>query len=163
MARKLLILFIVAGLSIYSCQRVELKPDWVSEIPYITDFNVIGNQFRFTDTSSVVDVVFKLWDEDADIGNPGNNEESVTIEDVRSDTVYRTLKLPIPDIPRDLLKVRYLEADIKIPLKGVLFTPRTDTPHLFQRKDTLILRVYVHDEAGHQSNIVESGPIYITE
>lgn len=163
MKRKLLILFVLSFIGMAACKRMRIVPPGVSEVPLLTDFALSSNQFNFMDTTSKIMVRFRLWDSDRDFGNPNNNTEQVEVDDVRSDTLHRSLILPMPDIPRDILEADYLVADITIPLKGVLFTPRTDSLHLLQRKDTLVLKIRVRDEAGNYSNELISDPVYIAQ
>lgn len=162
MKRNLQILFLLSCLGLFACKRMIIVPDDVTEIPKLTDFALSGNQFNFMDTNSRILVRFRLWDRDRDFGNPNNNNEQVEVDDIRSDTLYRSLILPMPDIPRDILEADYLVADITIPLKGVLFTPRNDSLHIFQRKDTLVLKIRVRDEAGNYSNELVSDPVFIS-
>ena len=163
MKRKLLILFLISLCGFTACECTIIVPADVTEVPKLTDFALSSNQFNFMDTTSKVMVHFRLWDRDRDFGNPNDPDEKVEVDDVRSDTLYRRLTLPMPDIPREILEADYLVADITIPLKGVLFAPRSDSLHIFQRKDTLILKIRVQDEAGHYSNELISDPIYIAQ
>ncbi|MBX9448468.1 MAG: hypothetical protein KL787_01560 [Taibaiella sp.] len=159
--RKLLIIIIIPAMFI-ACNKGGNVPPGVTNVPLLTDLSVSSDEFHFMDTAGKVLVNFTIWDKDKDFGSE-MRDTSVVVQDIRSGEVYRTLVLPMPEIPRDILDKDYLQANVTIPLKSVLFTPRSDTLHTRERKDTLTLNIWVIDEAGHQSNILNTDTFYISD
>lgn len=160
--RKLIIILIISPLLFAACNRNSQLPPGVTEIPLITDFKASGDTFHFIDTNDIVYFNFTIWDSDKDFGN-GTNDSAIILQDFRSGELYQTFLLPLPKIPREVIKENYLEARITLPLKSVIFTPRADSLHIATRKDTATFKICVQDEAKNISNVIETGTFYITE
>ncbi len=159
--RKLIII-IFSLLLFVACSRNDQLPPGVTEIPLITDFHASNDTFHFKDTTDIVYFNFTIWDADKDFGNEPD-DSTIILQDYRSGNLYLTYLLPLPTIPREVLKKNYLEAKITLLLKGVLFTPRGDSLHIATRKDTAVFKLFVQDEARNISNVLETDTFYITE
>lgn len=159
--RKLIII-IISLLLFVACNRNSQLPPGVTEIPLVTGFHASNDTFHFKDTTDIVYFNFTIWDADKDFGNE-TSDSAIILQDFRSGELYQTFVLPLPTIPREVLKKNYLEARVTLPLKSVIFTPRADSLHIATRKDTATFKLFVQDEGKHISEVVEAGTFYITE
>lgn len=156
------IIIIISSLLFVACNKNDNIPAGVTEIPSITDFHASNDTFHFKDTTDIIYFNFTIWDADKDFGNEPT-DSSIILQDFRSGELYQTILLSLPTIPREVLKKKYLEARITLPLKSVIFTPRADSLHIAVRKDTATFKIFVQDEAKHISEAIETGTFYITE
>jgi len=147
--------FIILGL--FACRKDSGKS--FSDEPQITYKGISNNRINFFDTGVACNITLDFTDGD---GNIGHTEDSViTIQDYRSDTLYRSYLYPFPVIGDEFRDHKWLEGTVLITLNTVFFTPRLDSLHLAEKKDTLYYKIFIKDEAGNVSNTVKTDTIYV--
>lgn len=128
--------------------------------PEISIISTTGQSFHFTVDTSGILFKIRLRDGDKDMGLSAKDSVFV-FEDYRSDTLYQTVYLGLPEIPRETIPNSTLWADVEIPMRSIYFVPRPDTVHILSMTDTLIFKIHCVDDAGNKSNIVISDTIYV--
>ncbi len=127
--------------------------------PQITYKGISNNQINFFDTGAVCNITFDFTDGNGDIGR--TEDSAITIMDYRSDTLYRIYQYPFPVIGNEFRDHEWLEGSALITLHSVFFTPRLDSLHMAERKDTLFYKINIKDQAGNTSNTIETETIYV--
>ncbi len=145
------------AVAVFSCQ----KSSDVSKIPqigliYFGSTQGADSIIQNIDTGLLQ---FSIVDGDADLGNSATGtQKDIYIKDSRYDTGYVGYFFPT------------IDQSIEDPKKGIqgictfVFTPdmlsmRYDSLH--KAGDTVSLELYIVDRAGHQSNHIVTGKIYI--
>ena len=147
--------FIILGL--FACRKDSGKS--FSDEPQITYKGISSNQINFFDTGVACNITLDFTDGD---GNIGHTEDSViTVQDYRSDTLYKIYQYPFPIIGSEFRDHKWLEGTVLITLNTVFFTPRLDSLHMAEKKDTLYYKIFITDEAGNVSNTVQTDLIYM--
>jgi len=144
-------------IGLFSCRKDSEKS--FSDTPQITYKGISNSRINFFDTGVACNITLEFTDGD---GNIGRKEDSViTIQDFRSDTLYKSYQYPFPIIGSEFRDHKWLEGTVRITLNTVFFTPRLDSLHLAEKKDTLYFKIYLKDEAGNRSNTVQTATIYM--
>jgi len=154
---------LISGLmmvSIYSC--VKKKEKNYPDEPQIYYEGINNDVVHFFDSASSVGIRFRFTDGDGNLANI-EGDSAIYIADYRSDTLYASYSYPMPVIPPELRSGKALEGRVTVTLTQNYFLPRFDSLHVEARKDTLVLKLYIEDEAGNKSNEIETGTIYIEE
>jgi len=156
---KLLIFgLILAGI----CSCVKKKEKNYPDEPQIYYEGINNNVVHFFDTASALNIRFRFTDGDGNIANV-DGDSAVYVTDLRSDTVYARYTYPMPVISTDLRDGKELEGKVTVRLTQNYFLPRFDSLHVRDKKDTLVMKLYIEDEAGNKSNEIVTDTIYIEE
>lgn len=147
---------------LFSACKKEVVSDEITESPLIKDFSPNRSVLNFSDEEQKLYLTFRVFDLDKDLGIT-ESDTNIVIEEMRSDTLYRRHRLGFPLLDLNILKKDYLEALVSINLPSYAFTPRTDSLHIAERKDTFYIRMFIIDDAGHKSNVVSTRQIYIRD
>jgi hypothetical protein len=140
------------------------KPGSYPPEPQIYYQTMTPNVVNLKDTAAGVLIELKFTDGDGDIGRDQSQAvQSVFLRDSRdtSTSVDYTFTHPFPFIGDDMRpEDGGLEGFITLKL-GKGYFNISDSLHAALGKDTLHWDIYIKDEAGHKSNVVSTGPIYI--
>lgn len=155
-------LFILAGIviALASCRK---KPGSYPPEPQIYYQGTLPNTIDLRDTVTKVSISLKFNDGDGDIGtDPEEQKKNIFIKDSRDTSASDfTFSYPFPFIDQYMRpKDGGLEGFISINLGKEYFSV-VDSLHIALRKDTARFTIYVEDDAGNKSNVVQSDPIYI--
>ena len=116
-----------------------------------------------TDVSAGVDeqiaVQFGFSDGDGDIGyNENDSTQNIFFVDKRFDSV--TLRFQFPEITEENNPEQGVKGKFQVALNAGFLNKRADTAHI--DFDTIVWEVYIVDQAGNRSNIVETSPLILT-
>lgn len=131
--------------------------------PQIYYKSVDPNIIDFNDTTSAVNITFTFNDGDGDLGtDQTNTQQQIFLKDSRDTTSGdSTFGYPFPYVdPSMRPKNGSLQGNVVVRLGRQYFSV-IDSLHIALRKDTLHYKMYVIDDSGHKSNVIETDPIYI--
>lgn len=168
MQRKFLILLFFSALIVSACIKEPQNP--YPKEPQIYYKGLSNNNVNFFDTGYACIIHLSFNDGDGDLGRSASDSDTVvTLMDYRSDTLFRTFTYPFPYIDQDVRKYSWIYGGFDISLLAAYFTPRTDAAHSYidpvthqnVGRDTLYFKVFITDEAGNNSDTVQTEPIYM--
>ncbi len=154
----LITITILLLVGMYSCKK-ETNPNFPNE-PQIYYNSISQRTVDFFDTNTRVIINCGFNDGDGNIGTTGDS--TITLLDYRSDTLFRMYKFNFPVIPKDYRKNVWLQGTFTVQLNSNLyFTPRLDSVHLQSKKDTIVYKIFIQDEAGNVSDTVSTDSVYV--
>lgn len=158
MKRQIFLLFSLA-LFLASCTK---QPKDYPPEPQIYYQSMTPGLLDLNDTTSVV-IQLTFTDGDGDIGRDrAETTKSIFLKDSRdTSSALFTISQPFPYIADYMRPTKGgLEGFITIRL-GRQYFSITDSLHLALRKDTLHYNIYVKDDAGNMSNVIQTDPLYL--
>ncbi|RYZ34204.1 MAG: hypothetical protein EOP49_34780 [Sphingobacteriales bacterium] len=155
----ILILSLVALLA--SCTK---KPNQYPDEPQIYHLSTTPDIINLNDTAALVKIELRFTDGNGDIGRDSKEETySIYVRDSRDTSTAQdySFRYPFPYVA-DYMRPKKggLEGFITLNLGRDYFSV-SDSLHLALRKDTLNFKIYIRDDAGNISNVVDTDPIYI--
>ncbi|WP_118975532.1 hypothetical protein [Taibaiella koreensis] len=154
-------IFLLLSLALFLASCTKQPKDYPPE-PQIYYLSLRPQQVNLNDTAGVL-IELKFTDGDGDIGTDRSGEtKNIFLKDSRDTSSSPfTLRQPFPYIEDYMRPTKGgLEGFLSINM-GRQFFSVTDSLHLALRKDTLYFNIYVEDDAGHKSNVVQTDPIYL--
>lgn len=156
--RRLFITFFILVIIGFSCQKTPENP--YPDEPQIYYNGVSQTHKNIFDSANVV-IRLGFNDGTGDIGVK-EVDSCITLTEYRSGIVFRSFQYGFPRISKEYRIDPWIEGTIDISLQPAFFTPRLDSLHLAEGKDTLYYEIFLKDEAGNKSNIVATDTIYIS-
>lgn len=135
---------------LFSCNKVNKY----AVTPKISFFQMTVDQMKAGQDTTFF-VYIKFEDGDGDIGFGTNNLFFIDKRD--TDTVA----YEIPAIPDRFEPKRGLSGSLQVEILAAPLILRTDTIH--KERDTLVWDIYMKDQAGNMSNMVNSSPLILTK
>lgn len=158
MKRQIFLLFSLA-LFLVSCTK---QPKDYPPEPQIYYQSITPRLLNLNDTTSVV-IQLTFTDGDGDIGRDrAETTKSIFLKDSRdTSSALFTISQPFPFIDDYMRPTKGgLEGYLTIRL-GKQYFSIADSLHLALRKDTLHYNIYIKDDAGNISNVVQTDPLYL--
>ena len=153
MSRLFIVIACVVLVSFYSCKKA-----LYSTIPTIEQLKLSKQTLKSNDPKDSLLISFYVYDGDADLGVDRNSgsydiymDESRTIQNLRF--YFPEINGAIPGAGKGI------EGLCNVYITGKLL--KIDSTVFPKSADTLYLKVYVVDKAGHKSNTLFTNPIYL--
>jgi hypothetical protein len=153
MSRLFIVIACVVLISFYSCKKA-----LYSAIPTIEQLKLSKQTLKSNDPKDSLLISFYVYDGDADLGVDRNSgsydiymDESRTIQNLRF--YFPEINGAIPGAGKGI------EGLCNVYITGKQL--KIDSTVFPKSADTLYLKVYVVDKAGHKSNTLFTNPIYL--
>ena len=153
MSRLFIVIACVVLISFYSCKKA-----LYSTIPTIEQLKLSEQTLKSNDPKDSLLISFYVYDGDADLGVDRNSgsydiymDESRTIQNLRF--YFPEINGAIPGAGKGI------EGLCNVYITGKQL--KIDSTVFPKSADTLYLKVYVVDKAGHKSNTLFTNPIYL--
>lgn len=156
------IVFLIMMVFIYSSCKGDDKKVFPDE-PQIYHQSTIPNMVNVFDSTAFTTIVFQFTDGDGDIGrDPQEEEMNIFLKDSRDTTQEDySYSYPFPYIAPNIRPKGGLEGTVSVNLGRQYYPPR-DSLHIALGKDTMFWSIYIMDNAGNKSNIIQSDTIFIS-
>lgn len=140
----------------------------LSDIPVISDAQIVADTLAQSDASSSILITFKVEDGDGDIGPPENNNAPPNVFLLDKATGFLSESFRLPELSEQAagkgvkadvtMTANFIRGDIccRYPNGTSGCIPSTAHP-----LDSIFYTLYLVDLAGHESNRVTVGPLYL--
>ncbi len=154
-------IFVLLTILFTACVKEEVNvfPDE----PAIQYLNMAPTRLNLLDTTALIEMQFSFQDGDGDIGkDPAEEQMNIFLKDSRDTTSELfTYAYPFPYIPESKRPKGGLEGTVTMKLGREYFPPK-DSLHIALGKDTLVLHIFIEDDAGNISNTITTDTIYVS-
>jgi hypothetical protein len=107
-----------------------------------------------------IQLTFAFSDGDGDIGyNKNDSTTNIFFIDKRFDPDSLSFRFQFPEITADNNPEKGVKGEFYVDIDAGFLLKRTDTMHT--DFDTMVWDVYIVDQAGHKSNVVETAPLIL--
>lgn len=143
----------------FSCKK---KTETFPPEPQIYYESALPTKINVFDTSANTIIKFSFTDGDGDIGwDQAGTQMSIFLRDSRDTTTEEsTFQYPFPFIPEAIRTGKALKGTVTMDL-GFQYYRIWDSTHFALKKDTMVWSVFIQDDAGNKSNVINTDTIYI--